>query len=58
MAAVVLYVLSVGPASLIADKYPATMGVLNAFYAPIIWLHANTFLEKPLDVYVELWRGK
>ncbi len=52
-----LYVLSVGPAAMIVDEHPKIIseGVAKAFYFPVIWLHDNTFLKKPLEKYIKLW---
>jgi hypothetical protein len=54
----VLYVLSVGPAVTFVrmtgtenELGPA----LEMFYYPVIWLHTNTPLQKPIEIYVEFW---
>ena len=47
-----MYVLSIGPAALIAGGPSPT---LRTFYAPVIWLHDHTLLKKPIEVYMELW---
>ena len=54
----VLYVLSVGPAALIAKRNGGTGAGFRRFYQPVIWLHDHTFFQKPLEVYVELWGVK
>lgn len=52
----VLYVLSIGPVAVIVDK----TGIMppsniRRFYHPVIWLHDNTPLRKPLEAYLRLW---
>ena len=54
----VLYVLSIGPAVLILEATGPNHELEEAarvFYLPLIWLHENTPLRKPLDAYVEFW---
>ena len=52
-----LYVLSAGPVAALIDRSssPQAEALAEAVYAPLIWLHDNTFLETPLDAYIELW---
>ena len=50
-----LYVFSLGPVSLIAEKTKVNPAVLRQIYAPVIWLHDHTVLKKPLEAYVRLW---
>jgi len=58
-AALALYVLSVGPAVLLAkNRGNAAKNTVEQVYAPLVWLHRNTPLRRPLDAYVELWGGK
>jgi hypothetical protein len=54
-AAILLYVLSIGPAGLIAKKTGASVVALRQFYAPVIWLHDHTLLKKPLHAYTDIW---
>ena len=50
------YLLSIGPVGVYAQgKPPNSFGTARKFYAPIIWLHDHTVLQKPLEAYVELW---
>ncbi len=52
----VFYVLSIGPVGAYTkNKPPSTLNAARKFYAPVIWLHDNTPLEKPIRAYVELW---
>lgn len=53
----ILYVLSIGPVVFILLKMKTTMGPLEIFYAPVIWLHDHTFLTEPLENYVRWWGG-
>jgi hypothetical protein len=53
----VLYVLSIGPVIAITQNKPAYSFVRN-FYAPVIWLHNNTVLKGPLEMYAKLWGWK
>jgi hypothetical protein len=48
-----LYVLSIGP--VVRFTPMGNRGALRQFYSPVIWLHDNTFLRKPLEAYVQLW---
>jgi hypothetical protein len=50
-----LYVLSVGPVGYGCKNYPSTYPVLRSFYYPLILLHENTVLRKPLEAYLNLW---
>ncbi|MGO8930969.1 MAG: hypothetical protein ACLQU3_29285 [Limisphaerales bacterium] len=57
---VVLYIMSIGPAMMIADKMnisnpqPAAQ-FFTTFYKPIEWAYANTLLHKPIGLYYHLW---
>jgi hypothetical protein len=52
----VLYVLSVGPATIIFEgASPEVHYALRVFYYPLAWLHENTPLRGPLEAYVEFW---
>lgn len=51
-----LYVLSIGPVARCAAARPDDdHAALERFYAPVVWLHDHTFLEQPLEWYVNLW---
>lgn len=55
-----IYLLSVGPVLCVMDKTNGFGGVLTwqmirKIYWPIEWLYENTFLEKPIDLYLQLW---
>lgn len=50
-----LYVLSMGPVVAVAGKNPAHEPTIRAVYGPVIWLHHNTPLKKPLEMYAKLW---
>lgn len=54
------YVLSIGPVAAVVSrrKSPQGMQLLENIYAPVIWLHDHTMLEKPLEAYVEMWGVK
>jgi len=53
----VLYVLSLGPAIAISSKawFPIPDKFIEAFYAPLIWLHDNTSLAGAFEAYAKLW---
>jgi hypothetical protein len=51
----VLYTLSVGPAAYLVGRAGKGEGTVQVIYAPLIWLHENTQLRKPLDWYVGPW---
>jgi len=51
----VLYVLSIGPVVFIAEKTGIDDRPLRAFYMPVVWLHHETPLQKPLEKWGELW---
>ena len=60
----VLYVLSIGPVGAVAKKWSTgstdkqkndVYRDLRLFYRPVIWMHDNTILKKPLYWYVDLW---
>jgi hypothetical protein len=53
-----LYVLSMGPVALMAEKTRLPSRPVKAFYTPLIWLHDHTFLKQPLEWYVGLWGVK
>ncbi|WP_395750805.1 hypothetical protein [Prosthecobacter sp.] len=53
-----LYALSIGPAAYCLSKFNvgrSTEDMVEAFYAPIIWLADHTSMEKPIDSYIEWW---
>ncbi len=53
-----LYVLSLGPAVLLARSLPSARHVLSPVYAPLEWLyHSAPVIRKPLDRYIRLWRA-
>lgn len=53
------YVLSVGPAAAIDHRSGGRFREpIRAAYAPLIWLHDNTPMRKPLEWYIELWGVK
>lgn len=57
-AAMMLYVLSIGPVSWAVDRrwIPESWhGVLRTIYAPVTWAYESTPLHGPLEVYLRLW---
>jgi hypothetical protein len=50
-----LYVLSIGPAGWAVDAGHFSRGQFHTLYAPVVWLHDHTLLEKPLEWYAGLW---
>jgi len=50
-----LYVLSMGPVVAAAGRNQANVPTIRAIYSPVIWLHHNTPLKKPLELYAKLW---
>jgi hypothetical protein len=56
--AMMLYVLSIGPAALLSKKHFMPDRVGEILYAPLIWLADNTPLDTPLEFYVDLWIGE
>ena len=50
-----LYLLSVGPVMRLVLRDATLIRTFQRIYAPIIWLHENTFLHDPLEWYVEMW---
>src|SRR5581483_11537103 len=50
----VLYVLSVGPATMVVDRTEAGEEVYMVVYTPLGWLH-GTPLQEPLSRYIEPW---
>ena len=54
----ILYVLSIGPVAKFLTVIHAssdTHNLAKTFYAPVLWLHGNTFLGKPIEAYMNLW---
>ncbi|MCX6847461.1 MAG: hypothetical protein NTY98_00915 [Verrucomicrobia bacterium] len=52
------YGFSIGPAIYFTEKFHPSASIekpLKAFYAPVLWLHANTFLKQPLESYERFW---
>lgn len=59
-AAIVLYILSVGPACFVHDKSSSSglKQVIETVYWPITWIYMNVPpLEAPLEWYADLWRN-
>ncbi|WP_395742643.1 hypothetical protein [Prosthecobacter sp.] len=53
-----LYAFSSGPVVFALKKFPAVRHMEDAagtFYAPMIWLHENAALKRPLNKYWEWW---
>jgi hypothetical protein len=50
-----LYALSIGPVGRACERAGLDSDGVEAFYAPLEWLHGNTPLAKPLRWYVRLW---
>ncbi len=64
LSAPVWYALSVGPAAFLImffdevhPYFPETgfEDFIETFYAPLTWLHENTLLREPLEIYAKLW---
>jgi hypothetical protein len=58
LAVPVLYVLSIGPAFYYVEKNGTprpTPAWLENFYEPVVWMHDQTPLKKPLELYVDWW---
>ena len=54
LVAVVLYVLSVGPAVYVAARFPQSLSTVCAIYKPVEWLY-DTPLGRPLNYYCIFW---
>ena len=50
-----IYVLSIGPVVAIIEYNNFDKDFARPFYEPVIWLHDETLLEKPLEWYSEIW---
>ncbi|MBN8419383.1 MAG: hypothetical protein J0L73_10740 [Verrucomicrobia bacterium] len=53
-----LYALSMGPVAFVFGRYHSLKSMekaAQAFYAPMFWLHAHTFLKEPLEYYLGWW---
>jgi hypothetical protein len=51
-----LYLLSIGPAVLLASKTGRGEGLMEVLYAPVQWLGDYVpLLDAPLDAYISLW---
>jgi hypothetical protein len=50
-----LYVLSIGPVVAVWHRAGGNMDAVWAVYFPIILLHDQTPLRKPLEWYMRLW---
>jgi hypothetical protein len=46
-----LYVLSLGPAAYMVERTDMCRAVADVACRPVIWLHRNTPLRKPIDAY-------
>ncbi|WP_395742642.1 hypothetical protein [Prosthecobacter sp.] len=58
MALPLCYVLSIGPAGYLLEKFhapPTWRPYVLTVYKPVIWLHDNTSLKEPIEVYVRWW---
>ena len=53
-----LYVLSIGPVAKMVKINGSSGETISRIYAPVIWLHDHTLLEKPLEAYVGFWGVK
>jgi hypothetical protein len=50
------YVVSAGPAIVLANHDAFWEAILEHVYAPLEWLHADTIFHDPLDWYAKFWR--
>jgi len=50
-----IYVLSVGPVFAMIEYANYGKQSAETFYGPVIWLHDETLLKKPLEWYSDLW---
>ena len=50
-----LYLLGVGPAIYVAEKYPPSQTFVGELYEPLFWVASRTPLATPLNPYVEWW---
>ena len=48
----VLYMLSCGPVAYMVERTDTGRTVADVAYRPVIWLHRNMPLRKPIDVYI------
>jgi hypothetical protein len=51
----ILYTLSMGPAHYLIRRTEKGVNPFVCAYRPVIWLHDNTPLEKPLEGYMKWW---
>ena len=57
LAILIGYVSSVGPASVLADRYPVLRQYLGFYYAPLILIAQRTSIGWPLMDYEDWWRN-
>ena len=55
LAVPVIYVLSLGPIVALYDKTGWDTRTVEKVYAPVVWLHDHTILQKPLEHYIGFW---
>jgi hypothetical protein len=56
VSAPLFYALSVGPVGALTKNMPSSKTkMVRRFYYPLIWLHDNTPLRRPIEVYCALW---
>ena len=51
------YVVSIGPAIMLVNRFVWVGAILEKLYWPLAWLHVNTPARRPLEWYAEFWRG-
>lgn len=51
------YVVNVGPAIVLINRFVWTAAIFEKLYWPLAWLHVNTPARRPLEWYAEFWRG-
>ena len=51
------YVVSVGPAIALVNRFVWTTAIFEKLYWPLAWLHLNTPARRTLEWYAEFWRG-
>jgi hypothetical protein len=51
----IFYFASAGPVAMFVKRAKTGGQVAGVVYAPLIWLHDKTPLERPLDWYLALW---
>jgi hypothetical protein len=56
LVALLVYLLSCGPANMLLGRIPNIQVFARVVYAPVVLAHDIPMLERPIEAYLEMWQ--